>query len=154
MELQRPLMAKYVLILAFILGLAYEFTRTPGKGFDYRAAPVAERETYLESQSSLAKKRVGRALGSKYGYFSKISIESSKVISQGVQLNLIYSDENARTNAYRMVGELKETVCPAYLKLPLAENGLKLTLVLIAPKGQRLATVALNSSVCSRFAGS
>lgn len=147
-------MVKYILILAFVLGLAYEFTRTPGKGFAYREATVVERTEYLESQADLSLKRMGGAISRNYGYFSEVSIIDTDVISQGVRINMLYDNKDAATNVYSFIAGMKEKLCPAYAKLPLADHNLKMSLILQDPKGRRVGNLTLNNSVCNRYLGS
>lgn len=145
-------MMKYVFILAFLGVTLYASIESSGIGFDYDNATREERTEWLDNQAPITKLSLAKGLRTKYGYNSAIKIASMEALNgRSLKSVLALSYADARKNARRLKVELRDVFCPRYNKLPIADHGL-IVLVMMKDLNQvNVGQFTLGTQDCRRY---
>ena len=144
-------MMKYVFILAFIAVSLYASIITSGIGFDYENATPEERVIWIENQSQITETSFRKALRSKYGYGSPLTIKAAENASNTTEeMTITFAHAEVRKTAQSMRGELRELFCPRYEKLPLSDHGLAVMLRLEDVDGKVATRMSISKQECEK----
>jgi hypothetical protein len=146
-------MMKYVFIIAFIAVSIYASIITSGIGFDYENATPEERVAWIETQADITETSFRKALQTKYGYGSPLTIKSTKSSSSmTVEMTITLALAEVRKTAQSMRGDLRELFCPRYAKLPLSDHGLAVMLRLEDMDGKVATRMTISAPECEKQA--
>ncbi len=118
-------MMKYIFLVAFVVTYYFASVYMSGAKFDYQAASAEARNEWLLEQASDAKRRINKAIGGKYGYFSKTQIVDISA-SQGSRLlaTLTVDEVEGGWASNSLKHELRAVFCPTYNKLDVSKHGI------------------------------
>ena len=147
-------MMKYIFLVAFVVMYFFASVYMSGTKFDYQSASAEARSEWLSEQASDAKRRINKAIGSKYGYFSKTQIVDIDA-SQGTRLLASLTVDNVEGGwaSNSLKHELRAVFCPAYNKLDLSEYGIGIQFKMRNIEERPIGNFSISPRECPKRSG-